>query len=344
MPGNPFALLVEDDDEDLGTVKVSEENSKVLKPTQAQASVPAKNPKAAAAKEAPKAPATTAAPAKDVSKDAAAPKPPRQRSAKPKAAPQESAPVVADGDAFEKARDPNRARSARGPRDGQSDRQQVSERQFGNQRNSHHASHAKEGGKGGRGAHNWGNAKDAKDISTEVLDDTKKEEAPAAEESVSATPAAGEAAPAEAEAPKEEEPKVFSLDEYKLQQQARRAAAHALPAQRKAGEGEDNARWGDAQELVKNDEEDAADKISGEQKTQRAFKKQTVSIDVKFASSEAPAAPRDGFRGGRGGASRGGRGASRGGSSRGGRSSGPFQGAKSPAAAFQVSDADFPSL
>jgi hypothetical protein len=57
----------------------------------------------------------------------------------------------------------------------------------------------------------------------------------------------------EAEAPKDDEPKQVSLEEF-LRQKSQRSVP--LPAARKAGEGEDASRWGDAQELVKEDEDE----------------------------------------------------------------------------------------
>ena len=61
-----------------------------------------------------------------------------------------------------------------------------------------------------------------------------------------------------AEAPKDDEPKQLTLDEFK-KLQVRKVAA--LPAARKAGEGEDTSKWANAQQLTKDDDEDDSDKV-----------------------------------------------------------------------------------
>jgi hypothetical protein len=92
-----------------------------------------------------------------------------------------------------------------------------------------------------------------------------KEQIAAEAEPATEEPAANAEAEAEA-APVEEGPKQLSLEEYRRQQQERRAQA-SLPAPRKAGEGEDLSKWGKAQVL-------AASKAEEEDNTEDA----TVSI------------------------------------------------------------------
>jgi len=181
---------------------------------------------------------------------------------------------------------------------------------------------------------NWGTVKD-----DEATLQAKPETTEGGDAEATPAAAAGESAPVEV--PEEEGPKQLTLDEFRRQQQERRNQL-SLPAARKAGEGEDASRWGQAQELVKEDEGSDAQN-SAERKNQRAFKKQTVEINVQFQAEESSSAPRDNSRGrgrggSRGGPSRGGRGG------RGGRTSGPRPDSKGQSASFQVSDSDFPSL
>lgn len=62
----------------------------------------------------------------------------------------------------------------------------------------------------------------------------------------------------EPEAPKEDEPVQFTLEEFLRQKESKKSAS--LPKQRKAGEGED-AKWPAGQELVKDDEEKVETKV-----------------------------------------------------------------------------------
>jgi len=325
MPSNPFALLLGDDEEDVGTtVKAPEEAPKVVvKPTQ--------QAKGAAGSKA--APVSSAKPVEHKEAAAAAPKaasslPPRQRKPRP-AAPAAAGSVAATAEPeSDKPKDSTRRMAHRDNRDGHSQR---------NERQSH--TRPQKGGehpkKEGHGLGNWGSTKD------EIVEESKA----ATEGEAEATPAAAVAAVEEStEAPKEEEPKTVSYEEFMKQKESKRSSVPSLPSVRKAGEG-DKTKWEATEQMIVKEEDDSADKLSSERKSQRAFKKQTVAIDVQFPAHErTESSPREGgsFRGGRGGGA--GRGASRGG--RGGNTSRPprsSNGADSKAPAFNI-EADFPKL
>jgi len=288
MPHNPFeGLEVEGEEKDAGVAKPPQEAPKVLKPTQ-QTQAPVGKP---AAKE------TQPKPVKPAGDKPAAPRnvPPRQR--KPQQPQSGSGDVANTSDApFEKPKGDHqrpRREGRGGSRGGFSDR---------NERRSHRPFATNEK-KEGHGLGNWGNVKEEAAEEAKVASGENEEAATA--------PAAPAAEDATAEQPKDDEPKTLSLDEYKRQQQSKRSGGPSLPAARKAGEGEDDAKWGDAQELVKQNEDDGADKGLGDRKAQRAYKKQTVPIDVNFEGTDRRESRegREGREGGREGGFRGGRGA-----------------------------------
>eukprot|EP00047_Mylnosiga_fluctuans_P013867 m.33904 g.33904 ORF g.33904 m.33904 type:complete len:350 (-) comp5152_c0_seq1:84-1133(-) len=313
MPGNPFQLLA-DDDEEVGAVAAPEPAKAAAKPAQ---------PAQAAGSKAP----VKAKESKPSENNANKGGEPRQR--KPKPVLKEAGDVANTVDSeFEKPKGEHRSGKPKDNRQGYNRR---------NERQSHKAPN-KSGAekKEGHGLGNWGSTKEEieEEVKTVVAEEGNTTAAPADET-------------AAVEAPKDDEPKTLSFEEYKKQQASKRTAVPSLPQARQAGEGEDNSSWANHQ-LVKEDE-DASDKGAAPSKSQRAFKKQTVSIDVQFAGTQQPeSAPRDGFRGGRGGSrggARGGRGGSRGGSS-GPRPAGARPatgGADAKAPAFNI-DADFPKL
>jgi len=326
MPHNPFeSLEVEGEEKDTSVTKPPQEAPKVLKPTQ-QTQAPASKP--AAKDSQPK-------PAKPVGDKPAAPRnvPPRQRKPQQAVSGAGDAPNTSD-EPFEKPKG-DHVRPRHDGRGGT--RQGFSAR---NERRSHRPFSGNEK-KEGHGLGNWGNVKE------EISEEAKV--AVGANDETATAPAAPAAEEGAVEQAKDEEPKTLSLDEYKRQQQSKRAGGPSLPTARKPGEGEDDAKWGDAQELVKQGEDDAEDKALGDRKAQRAFKKQTVPIDVQFAgdgaerreSREGREGREGGFRGGRGGrgGSRGGRGNSNAG--RGPRGNAPAGGAAEKPFSLE---ADFPKL
>ena len=314
MPANPFAALADEEDEvlDQGTVAAE---PKVSKPAEGKA--PAK----AAAKPKEAKPASKDAAPKSDAPRQSRPKSDRPPRAEKSAAGEESTVTVPEGKFGKEPR--GRGGADRGGRQGAA---------FKNEHHSHMKTskpHSRENGK-----FNWGNETDT------IAEGQSAFESGEAHAPAAPTEAVTVAAVVETEAPKEDEPVQFTLEEFLRQKEAKKTAA--LPKQRKAGEGED-AKWPEGQTLVKDDEDKADSKEeTAERKSQRSLKKQTVPIDVKFVSAESAAAPRDSFRGrgrGRGGF----RGGPRGGP-RGGHSAPRRTEQQSSSAPYKVSDSDFPSL
>lgn len=156
----------------------------------------------------------------------------------------------------------------------------------------------------GSGSYNWGSDKELveENLNAEVSDhDTSAENAEKIEEG--AAPVEGE----DKEKTEEEQAREMTLDEYKAQQKAAKAAKTTAFNIRKAGEGENQAQWKKTYVLKKKVEEEAdEDEEDDDEESHHGRRKVVLDIDFQFSDSPARGRGRGRGRGGDRGRGRGG--------------------------------------